>query len=160
ICANLESMMKVLQQVLLAAVLVFSIAALPATALAKTAHHAAHAKPKPAEQKPAANDTSTAAPPTTPPAPHAVIGNEPTPPPPTLDAKGWRLMDYATGQVLAETNADARAEPASITKVMTAYIVSAELAKGKVKLDDQVFISENAWRSGGASTEGSTSFLA
>jgi len=43
---------------------------------------------------------------------------------------------------------------------MTAYIVSAELAKGKIKLDDQVFISENAWHSGGASTEGSTSFLA
>lgn len=69
-------------------------------------------------------------------------------------------MDYATGQVLAEENADARVEPASITKVMTAYIVSAELAAGKIKLDDPVFISEHAWRSGGAGTDGSTSFLA
>jgi D-alanyl-D-alanine carboxypeptidase (penicillin-binding protein 5/6) len=43
---------------------------------------------------------------------------------------------------------------------MTSYVVSAELAAGKVKMDDQVFISENAWRSGGAGTEGSTSFLA
>jgi D-alanyl-D-alanine carboxypeptidase (penicillin-binding protein 5/6) len=153
-------MMKVLQQFFLAAALVFSGTALSPTALAKTAAHHAHAKPKPAEQKPAASDAPTAAQPTPAPAPHAVIGNEPTPPPPTLDAKSWLLMDFATGQVLAETNADVRVEPASITKVMTAYIVSAELAKGKIKLDDQVFISENAWRSGGASTEGSTSFLA
>ena len=69
-------------------------------------------------------------------------------------------MDYASGQILAEENADARVEPASITKVMTAYVVAAELAAGKIKLDDPVFISEHAWRSGGAGTDGSTSFLA
>ncbi len=69
-------------------------------------------------------------------------------------------MDYATGQVLADSGADERVEPASITKVMTSYIVSAELAAGKIKMDDSVFISETAWRSGGAGTEGSTSFLA
>jgi len=62
--------------------------------------------------------------------------------------------------MLGDNNADARVEPASITKVMTAYVVSAELAAGKIKLDDQVFISENAWRGGGAGTDGSTSFLA
>jgi D-alanyl-D-alanine carboxypeptidase (penicillin-binding protein 5/6) len=143
--------------------LVFSllIALAPFAAVAKPAtHHAAHAKPKAAEQKPATSDTTTPAAQPTPAPAHAAVGNEPVPPAPTLDAKSWLLMDYTTGQVLAENNADARVEPASITKVMTAYIVSAELAKGKVKLDDQVFISENAWRSGGASTEGSTSFLA
>jgi serine-type D-Ala-D-Ala carboxypeptidase (penicillin-binding protein 5/6) len=70
------------------------------------------------------------------------------------------VMDYATGQTLADSNSNERVEPASITKVMTAYVVSAELAAAKIKLDDEVFISENAWRSGGAGTEGSTSFLA
>ncbi|HWU51561.1 MAG TPA: D-alanyl-D-alanine carboxypeptidase family protein [Tahibacter sp.] len=82
------------------------------------------------------------------------------PPPPTLDAKAWVLMDYATGQILASSNPDERVEPASITKIMTSYVVSAELAAGKVKPDDEVFISENAWRGGGAGTDGSTSFLA
>lgn len=86
--------------------------------------------------------------------------NVPVPPPPTLDAKSWVLMDYASGQILASDKPDERVAPASITKVMTAYIVSAELAAGKVKLDDPVFISENAWKTGGAGTDGSTSFLA
>ena len=86
--------------------------------------------------------------------------NVPVPPPPQLDAKSWVLMDYATGQILASANENDRVEPASITKVMTAYVVSAELAAGKIKMDDQVFISENAWRGGGAGTDGSTSFLA
>lgn len=83
----------------------------------------------------------------------------PTPPPPTFDAASWVLMDSATGQVLLEGNADARVEPASITKIMTSYVVSAELAHGKIHMDDPVTISENAWRSGGAGTDGSTSFL-
>ena len=84
----------------------------------------------------------------------------PTPPPPTLAATSWVLMDYATGQVLLEGNADQRVEPASITKIMTSYVVSAELEHGKIHLDDPVTITENAWRSGGAGTDGSTSFLA
>ena len=83
----------------------------------------------------------------------------PTPPPPTLDARSWVLMDYATGQILLEGNADERVEPASITKIMTSYVVSAELAHGKIHMEDPVTISENAWRSGGAGTDGSTSFL-
>ncbi|GAA0716360.1 D-alanyl-D-alanine carboxypeptidase family protein [Dokdonella soli] len=86
-------------------------------------------------------------------------GAGPTPPPPAIEAKGWVLMDYASGQVLAGDNPDARVAPASITKVMTSYVVSAELAHGKIHMDDQVFISERAWRSGGAGTDGSTSFL-
>ncbi len=83
----------------------------------------------------------------------------PTPPPPTLNAKSWVLMDYATGQILLEGNADLRVDPASITKIMTSYVVSAELAHGKIHMEDPVTISENAWRSGGAGTDGSTSFL-
>jgi D-alanyl-D-alanine carboxypeptidase (penicillin-binding protein 5/6) len=93
-------------------------------------------------------------------APTPTAINAPMPPPPTLDAKAWVLMDYATGQILASSNPDERVEPASITKIMTSYVVSAELAAGKVKPDDEVFISENAWRGGGAGTDGSTSFLA
>ncbi len=99
--------------------------------------------------------------PTPNPTPRAAPGalNVPTPPPPTLDAKSWVLMDYATGQILAQNNADERVDPASITKMMTGYIVSAELAAGKIKLEDPVLISEHAWREGGAGTDGSTTFL-
>lgn len=68
-------------------------------------------------------------------------------------------MDYASGRILASKNPDERVEPASITKIMTDYVVSAEIANGKIKMDDPVFISEHAWRAGGAGTDGSTSFL-
>ncbi|MFO0040414.1 MAG: D-alanyl-D-alanine carboxypeptidase family protein [Pseudomonadota bacterium] len=83
----------------------------------------------------------------------------PVPPPPTLGARSFVLLDFDSGQVLAAREPELPVEPASITKVMTSYIVAAELAAGKVKLDDPVFISENAWRRGGAGTDGSTSFL-
>lgn len=83
----------------------------------------------------------------------------PTPPPPAVQATAWLLMDDASGQVLAGENMDARVEPASITKVMTSYVVSAEIANGKLKPEDEVTISENAWRGGGGGTDGSTSFL-
>ncbi|MEO6690093.1 MAG: D-alanyl-D-alanine carboxypeptidase family protein [Dokdonella sp.] len=96
--------------------------------------------------------------PALPPTPGAP-GSGPVPPPPSIEAKSWVLMDYSNGQVLASSNPDARVAPASITKVMTSYVVSAELAHGKIHLDDQVLISERAWRSGGAGTDGSTSFL-
>src|SRR5690606_7904541 len=108
-----------------------------------------------------APETPQAAPAT--PVPQALpvpgAGAGPTPPPPSIDAKSWVLMDHASGQVLAESNQHLRVAPASITKVMTSYVVSAELANGKIHLDDAVFISEHAWRSGGAGTDGSTSFL-
>ncbi|MCE5233667.1 MAG: D-alanyl-D-alanine carboxypeptidase family protein [Mizugakiibacter sp.] len=93
------------------------------------------------------------------PKPAVSLPQAPTPPPPDIDAKSWVLMDYATGQILAAKDPDLRVEPASITKVMTDYAVSAEVAAGKVRMDDPVFISENAWKSGGAGTDGSTSFL-
>jgi len=93
------------------------------------------------------------------PVPRPVVAEAPVPPPPDVDGKSWVLMDYATGQVLASKEPDLRVEPASITKVMTDYVVSAEVANGKVHMADPVTISENAWRSGGAGTDGSTSFL-
>jgi D-alanyl-D-alanine carboxypeptidase (penicillin-binding protein 5/6) len=82
----------------------------------------------------------------------------PSAPVPT-GASSWLVMDYSNGQVLASQNPDARMEPASITKVMTSYVVAAELKAGKIKSTDQVMISENAWRGGGGGTDGSTSFL-
>ncbi|ODS61831.1 MULTISPECIES: D-alanyl-D-alanine carboxypeptidase family protein [unclassified Arenimonas] len=75
-------------------------------------------------------------------------------------AKAWILMDHASGQVLAGANIDQPVDPASITKVMTSYVVAAEVAAGRVSLEDQVLISENAWRQGGAGTDGSYSALA
>lgn len=72
-------------------------------------------------------------------------------------SKAWLVMDYATGQVLAGDNADAPVEPASITKVMTSYVIAAEMAAGKIKPTDPVMMSEHAWRSGGAATDGSYS---
>ncbi len=78
---------------------------------------------------------------------------------PSLDAKAFLLMDYASGQVLASNQSELRLEPASITKMMTSYVVSAELKAGKIKIDEPVLISENAWRGGGGGTDGSTSFM-
>lgn len=82
-----------------------------------------------------------------------------TPSPPSVQGTAWLLIDEATGQILASSNEDLRVEPASITKVMTSYVVAAELAAGKISKDDEVTISENAWRGGGGGTDGSTSFL-
>ena len=90
--------------------------------------------------------------------PAALSDNLPIPDAPApATSKSWVIMDYATGQVLAGENADTPVEPASITKVMTSYVIAAEMAAGKVKATDQVMMSENAWRSGGAGTDGSYS---
>ncbi len=81
----------------------------------------------------------------------------PVPPPPEPVAKSWVLMDFASGNVLAGENIDMPVEPASITKVMTSYVIAAELKGGKIKRDDPVMMTENAWRAGGAGTDGSYS---
>jgi len=93
------------------------------------------------------------------PVPRPVMPEAPVPPPPDVDGKTWVLMDYATGQILASKNPDERVEPASITKIMTDYVVSAEVANGRIHMTDPVTISEHAWRGGGAGTDGSTSFM-
>jgi D-alanyl-D-alanine carboxypeptidase (penicillin-binding protein 5/6) len=81
----------------------------------------------------------------------------PVPPAPKVTGTSWVLMDFASGNVLAGESYDTRLEPASITKVMTSYVIAAEVAGGKVKPTDQVMMSENAWRTGGAGTDGSYS---
>ena len=60
----------------------------------------------------------------------------PLPSPPSIAASGFLLIDYDSGQILAENNADARLEPASLTKIMTAYTVFRELADNHVGLGD------------------------
>jgi len=74
------------------------------------------------------------------------------PPPPTVDTRAYILVDYQTGKVLGSNNATERMEPASLTKLMTSYIVFRELAAGKLKLEDMVTVSEHAWRSEGSRT--------
>ena len=70
------------------------------------------------------------------------------------------LIDADSGLVLFDRNADAPVAPASTAKIMTAEIVFHELAEGRLKLDDTMMISPNAWRHGGASSGGSTMFAA
>lgn len=74
----------------------------------------------------------------------------PIPAPPDVAAKNYIVMDFASGKVLAEKNADEKIEPASITKMMTAYVVYKELDADRMSMDDMVEISEKAWRMGGS----------
>jgi serine-type D-Ala-D-Ala carboxypeptidase (penicillin-binding protein 5/6) len=76
----------------------------------------------------------------------------PIPTPPTVPARAYLLEDYQTSRVLASDHADDRMEPASLTKLMTAYIIFTALHDGRLKLTDQVTISEHAWRSEGSRT--------
>ena len=75
---------------------------------------------------------------------HAAV--RPVPSVPVVSAKSYILQDFASGHILAASNAELRLPPASITKLMTAYIVSNELSSGNIALEDDVLISEKAWR--------------
>ncbi|MDK9770583.1 D-alanyl-D-alanine carboxypeptidase family protein [Vibrio sp. B181a] len=68
-----------------------------------------------------------------------------TPNPPQLQAKGYVLMDFQSGAIIAEQNARAGLAPASLTKLMTAYVVGTEIKAGRLNWDDKVTVSENAW---------------
>lgn len=72
------------------------------------------------------------------------------PSPPQLAAKSFVLMDAASGKVLVESNSDERLPPASLTKLMTAYIATLEIQKGQIGDSDMVTVSEKAWRTGGS----------
>jgi D-alanyl-D-alanine carboxypeptidase (penicillin-binding protein 5/6) len=75
---------------------------------------------------------------------------KPIPDPPALNATSYVLVDFESGRVLAEKNPDDHIEPASITKLMTAYLVDKAIADGDITLDDMVTISEKAWRMKGS----------
>jgi D-alanyl-D-alanine carboxypeptidase (penicillin-binding protein 5/6) len=127
----------------------------PAWAHAKPAHAA-----KPHAAKAQAKAPEAAAAPLAAPGPLtglASITN--VPPPPPQPAKSYVLVDAFSNTVIAGVNDTQRVEPASLTKLMTAYVVFHALRDGKLKMDQEVTISEHAWRVGGAKSGGSTSFL-
>jgi D-alanyl-D-alanine carboxypeptidase (penicillin-binding protein 5/6) len=72
------------------------------------------------------------------------------PVPPVLAAKSWLLVDTAASQELASQAADQRLDPASLTKLMTAYLSFAAIRQGTIKLDQTVPVSEKAWKTGGS----------
>jgi len=72
------------------------------------------------------------------------------PAPPQLAATSYVLMDAASGNILVENNGDERLPPASLTKLMTAYLATLEIRRGQIAEDDMVTISEKAWRTGGS----------
>ena len=72
------------------------------------------------------------------------------PSPPKLAAKGYLLMDFKSGRVLGSMNPDERLDPASITKLMTAYAVFRAIKSGQINIDDEVQVSEKAWRTPGS----------
>ncbi|WP_298012018.1 D-alanyl-D-alanine carboxypeptidase family protein [uncultured Aquabacterium sp.] len=73
-------------------------------------------------------------------------------PPPAIEAKAYLLMDFESGQILMASNADQALPPASLTKMMTSYIVEQALKSGRIKPNDMISVSEHAWCRG-SSTE-------
>ena len=118
------------------AIAVGTLAPTPSAFAAKP-HAAKHQASKPATTKKAAA-AANALPPLA--AQSALADN-----PPALPAKAWLLMDFDSGEVLASANADEALPPASLTKMMTSYIVEQALRSGKLKQTDLVSVSQNAW---------------
>jgi D-alanyl-D-alanine carboxypeptidase (penicillin-binding protein 5/6) len=73
---------------------------------------------------------------------------------PKINASSYLVMDFNSGDLLVQENTDQKLPPASLTKIMTIYVVASELKNGKISLEDQVLISEKAWR-----TQGSKMFI-
>lgn len=82
--------------------------------------------------------------------------NNPLPNVPKINAEAYILMDYHSGQVLAEDNADARRDPASLTKIMTSYIIGQAVKSGKISHSDRVTIGTDAWATGNPQFKGSS----
>jgi D-alanyl-D-alanine carboxypeptidase (penicillin-binding protein 5/6) len=82
--------------------------------------------------------------------PAALAVEQAIPAPPQLAAKSYVLMDAASGKVLVDNNGDERLPPASLTKLMTAYIATLEINRGQIREQDLVTVSEKAWRTGGS----------
>ena len=79
------------------------------------------------------------------------LGNgPPIPAAPQLQATGYLLIDATNGEILVEQNADQPLPPASLTKMMTAYIAEREIAEGRISFDDKVPVSIKAWKTGGS----------
>ena len=102
----------------------------------------------------AASDAATAVAPASVAAPATAL-----PPPPQLKARSFIVIDHTSGRVLAALEPDARQEPASLTKLMTAYVVFHSLKEGRIKLGDMVTVSENAWRQAAPKLGGSAMYI-
>ncbi|HEJ7117834.1 penicillin-binding protein 6 [Serratia marcescens] len=85
----------------------------------------------------------------------AVRAAEP-PAPPQVDAKAYILMDYNSGKVLTEGNSDTRLDPASLTKIMSSYVIGQAIKAGKIKPDDLVTVGKDAWAPGNPALRGSS----
>ncbi|NDY95742.1 D-alanyl-D-alanine carboxypeptidase family protein [Wenzhouxiangella limi] len=83
-----------------------------------------------------------------------VVAQVPVPSAPSIGATSYVLIDFHSEAALAEKDSDEQVEPASITKLMTSYVAFQEIARGNLSLDDEVVISEKAWR-----TQGSRMFI-
>lgn len=81
--------------------------------------------------------------------PTAALTPSLAPTPPSIAANAFLLLDANSNKVLAEKNSNLKVEPASLTKMMTIYIVDNEIKAGKIKLSDEVLISKNAWKASG-----------
>jgi len=122
--------------------LVFAIATAALVPYAAS-HATEHRAPKQAAHKKPATTAPTSAPVA---AQAAVAGGIPV-----LPAKAWLLMDFDSGQVLASNNPDEPLPPASLTKMMTSFLVEQALRSGKLKKEDLVSVSQNAWCRGSGS---------
>nr|WP_237173494.1 D-alanyl-D-alanine carboxypeptidase family protein [Paracandidimonas lactea] len=84
----------------------------------------------------------------------ATVGDLATVPPPSVNASAWLTLDANSGQIIAAQQADTKIEPASLTKIMAAYVIFDALEKKRLTLDQKVHVSEKAWK-----TEGSRMFI-
>lgn len=81
---------------------------------------------------------------------------EQAPAAPQIEAKAWVLMDYNSGKVITESNADQRLDPASLTKMMASYVTGQALKAGKISNDDMVTVGKDAWATGNPILQGSS----
>ena len=79
-----------------------------------------------------------------------LVHASPIPPAPNLNAKAYVLMDFESGMILASTNKDLTLPPASITKMMTAYLAFTELNENNISLSEDILVSKKAWKTGGS----------
>ncbi|WP_041866754.1 serine hydrolase [Sodalis glossinidius] len=86
----------------------------------------------------------------------AVRGADAPPAAPEINARAYILMDYQSGKVLAEANADQRLDPASLTKIMSSYVIGQAMKAGKIHPTDKVTIGKDAWATGNPVLRGSS----
>ena len=78
------------------------------------------------------------------------VDASPIPPAPNLNVKAYVIMDFDSKMILASSNKDLTLPPASITKMMTAYVAFTELKENNISLDEEILVSKKAWKTGGS----------